>query len=156
MFTETSWLETSSTNAKPLPTIFSSISSTVCSSWKDISDIEQLQDQAVQFIAGIKERDGVVDAKTKIGLIPLHKKKRPAVDGNMLSQNTPDTGRFGTEMLLWCLGYYTDINSQIEKLVAQCIGNIWKHILKNSSSFNKNKIICDQIIEKCPTLPRLP
>ena len=29
-------------------------------------------------------------------------------------------------MLLWFLGYYTDINSQIEKLVAQCIANIWK------------------------------
>ena len=43
---------------------------------KDISDIEQLQDQTVQFIAGIKARDGVVDAKTKTGLIPLHKKKR--------------------------------------------------------------------------------
>ena len=29
------------------------------SSWKDISDIEQLQDQAARFIAGIKGRDGV-------------------------------------------------------------------------------------------------
>ena len=32
--------------------------------------------------------------------------------------------QFGTEMLLWCLGYYTDINRQIEKLVAQCVANI--------------------------------
>ena len=31
---------------------------------KDISDIEQLQDQAVRFIAGIRGRDGVEDAKT--------------------------------------------------------------------------------------------
>ena len=46
------------------------------SSKKDISDIEQLQDQAVQFIAGIKGRDGVEDAKTRLGLIPLHKRRR--------------------------------------------------------------------------------
>ena len=39
---------------------------------KDISDI----DQAVRFIAGIKGRDGVEDAKTKLGLIPLHKRRR--------------------------------------------------------------------------------
>ena len=44
------------------------------SSKKDISDIEQLQDdQAVRFISGIKGRDGVEDAKTWLGLIPLHK-----------------------------------------------------------------------------------
>ena len=35
------------------------------SSRKEMSDIEQLQDQAVRFIAGIKGRDGVEDAKTK-------------------------------------------------------------------------------------------
>ena len=46
------------------------------SSKKDISDIEQLQDQAVRFIAGIKGRDGVEDAKTRLGLIPLHKRRR--------------------------------------------------------------------------------
>ena len=40
---------------------------------KHISDIEQLKDQAV---AGIKLRDGVEDAKTRLGLIPLHKIKR--------------------------------------------------------------------------------
>ena len=39
---------------------------------KHISDIEQLKDQAV---AGIKLRDGVEDAKTRLGLIPLHKIK---------------------------------------------------------------------------------
>ena len=51
------------------------------SSKKDISDIEQLQDQAVRFVAGIKGRDGVEDAKTRLGLIPLQKKKeRPAVE----------------------------------------------------------------------------
>ena len=45
------------------------------------SDIEQIQDQAVRFIAGIKGRDGVEDAKTRLGLIPLQKKKeRPAVE----------------------------------------------------------------------------
>ena len=33
------------------------------SSKKDISDIEQLQDQAVRIIAGIKGRDGVEDAR---------------------------------------------------------------------------------------------
>ena len=43
---------------------------------KDISGIEQLQNQAVRFIAGIKGRDGVEDAKTRLGLIPLHKKRR--------------------------------------------------------------------------------
>ena len=48
---------------------------------KDISDIEQFQDQAVRFIAGIKGRDGVEDAKTRLGLIPLHnKRKRAAVE----------------------------------------------------------------------------
>ena len=41
-----------------------------------MSDIEQLQDQAVRFIAGIKGRDGVEDAKTRLGLIPLHTRKR--------------------------------------------------------------------------------
>ena len=46
------------------------------SSKKDISDIEQLQDQAVRFIAGIKGRDGVKNAKTRLGLIPLHKRKK--------------------------------------------------------------------------------
>ena len=48
------------------------------------TNIEQLQDQAVRFIAGIKGRDGVEDAKTKLGLIPLRKRrrdlKRPAVE----------------------------------------------------------------------------
>ena len=43
---------------------------------KDISDIEQFQDQAVRFIAGIKGRDGVEDAKTRLGLILLHKRRR--------------------------------------------------------------------------------
>ena len=42
---------------------------------KDISDIEQLQDQAVRFIAGIKGRVNVEDAKTRLGLIPLHKRR---------------------------------------------------------------------------------
>ena len=37
---------------------------------------EQLQDQAVRFIAGIKGRDGVEDAKTRLGLIPLHNRRR--------------------------------------------------------------------------------
>ena len=46
------------------------------SSKKDISDIEQLQDQAVRFISGIKGRDGVKDAKTRLGLIPLVKGRR--------------------------------------------------------------------------------
>ena len=43
------------------------------SSKKVISDIhvKQLQDQA----AGIKGRDGVEDAKTRLGLIPLHKRE---------------------------------------------------------------------------------
>ena len=45
------------------------------SSKKDISDIEQLQDQAVRFIAGIKRKNGVEDAKTRLGLIPLHKRR---------------------------------------------------------------------------------
>ena len=35
------------------------------SSKKDISDIEQLQDQAVRIIAGIKGRDGVKDAMAR-------------------------------------------------------------------------------------------
>ena len=43
------------------------------SSKKNISDIEQLQDQPVRFIAGIKERVGVEDAKNSLGLIPLQK-----------------------------------------------------------------------------------
>ena len=43
---------------------------------KDISDIKQLQDQAVRFIACSKERDGVEDAKTRLGLIPLVKGRR--------------------------------------------------------------------------------
>ena len=42
---------------------------------KDISHIKQLQDQAVQFIAGIKGRDGIENAKTRLGLISLHKKR---------------------------------------------------------------------------------
>ena len=49
------------------------------SSKKDIPDIEQLQDQAVRFIAGInfKRMDGVEDVKTtRLGLIPLHKRRR--------------------------------------------------------------------------------
>ena len=47
------------------------------SSKKDISDkIEQLQDQTVRFIAVIKGRDGVEDAKTRLGLIPLHERRR--------------------------------------------------------------------------------
>ena len=50
------------------------------SSKKDISDIEQLQNQAVRFIAGIKERNGVEDAKTRLGLTPLHKRRRPGVE----------------------------------------------------------------------------
>ena len=45
------------------------------SSKKDISNIEQLQDQAVRFIAGIKGRDGVEDANTKLGLFPQHKRR---------------------------------------------------------------------------------
>ena len=45
------------------------------SSKKDISDIEQLQDQAVLFTAGIKGRDGVENANTRLGLIPLHKRR---------------------------------------------------------------------------------
>ena len=44
------------------------------SSKKNISDIEQLQDQPVRFIAGIKERDDVENAKTRLELITLHKK----------------------------------------------------------------------------------
>ena len=43
---------------------------------KDISDIKQFQDQAVRFIAGIKGRDGAEDAKTRLGLFALHKKRR--------------------------------------------------------------------------------
>ena len=43
---------------------------------KDISDIEQLQDLAVRFIAGIKERDDVENAKTRLELITLHKKRK--------------------------------------------------------------------------------
>ena len=43
---------------------------------KDISDIKQLQDQEVRFIADIKGRDGVEDAKTRLGLIPLPKSRR--------------------------------------------------------------------------------
>ena len=46
---------------------------------KDISDIEQLQDQAVRFIAGIKGRDGVEDAKTRTYLT-TQKKERPAIE----------------------------------------------------------------------------
>ena len=44
------------------------------SSRKEMSDIEQLQDQAVRFLAGIKRMDGVEDTKTKLELIPLHKR----------------------------------------------------------------------------------
>ena len=43
---------------------------------KDLSDIEQLQDQAVRFIDGIKGCDGVENAKIRLGLIPLLKKRR--------------------------------------------------------------------------------
>ena len=43
---------------------------------KDISDIKQFQDQAVRYIAGIKGRDGVEDANTRLGLIPIHKRRR--------------------------------------------------------------------------------
>ena len=46
------------------------------SSNKDISYIEQLEDQEVRFITGIKGRDGVEDATTRLGLIPLHKRRR--------------------------------------------------------------------------------
>ena len=46
------------------------------SSKKGISDTEQLQDQAVRLIAGIKGRNGVEDAKTRLGLIPLRKRRR--------------------------------------------------------------------------------
>ena len=50
------------------------------SSKKDISNIEQLQDQAVRFIAGInfEGMDGVENVKTttRLGLIPLHKRRR--------------------------------------------------------------------------------
>ena len=42
---------------------------------KDISDIKQLQDQAVRFMASIKGRDGVKNSKTSLGLL-LHKRKR--------------------------------------------------------------------------------
>ena len=45
------------------------------SSSKNISKIEQLQDQPVRFIPGIKGRDGVQDAKTRLGFIPLHKRR---------------------------------------------------------------------------------
>ena len=40
---------------------------------RKIANIKQLQDQAVPFIAGIKGRDGVEDAKTRLGFISLHK-----------------------------------------------------------------------------------
>ena len=43
---------------------------------KYISNIEQLEDQAVQFIAGTKGRDGVIDAETRLGLIPLRQRRR--------------------------------------------------------------------------------
>ena len=42
---------------------------------KGVIDLGQLQDQAVQFIAGIKGRDGIENAKTRLGLISLHKKR---------------------------------------------------------------------------------
>ena len=42
---------------------------------KDISHIKQLQDQAVQFIAGIKKRDDVEDAETMLGIMPAHKRR---------------------------------------------------------------------------------
>ena len=63
--------------------IYSNIICSSCLGWdpsskKDISDTEQLQDQAVRFIGGIiiMGRDGVEDAKTKLGLFPLHKRTR--------------------------------------------------------------------------------
>ena len=46
------------------------------SSKKDILLDIELQNQAARFIAGIKERDGVEDAKTRLELIPLHKRRR--------------------------------------------------------------------------------
>ena len=70
------------TNAKPLAykTRYLSHLEYAAANWnsgsrKEISDIEQFQDQAVQFMAGIKERDGVEDAKTRLGLILLHKRR---------------------------------------------------------------------------------
>ena len=55
-----------------------SLSSRICSSClgpkqQERYQTEQLQDQTVQFIAGINGRDGVEDAETRLGLIPLHK-----------------------------------------------------------------------------------
>ena len=41
----------------------------------DISDIEQLQNHAVRFIAGIKERDGTENTKTRLGLTLLYTKE---------------------------------------------------------------------------------
>ena len=46
------------------------------SSGTDMSDIEQLRDEAVVSKAGIKGRDGVEDAKTRLGVISLHKRRR--------------------------------------------------------------------------------
>ena len=43
---------------------------------KDISDIEQYQDQAERFIAGIKGRIGVEYAKSRLGLVLLDKRRR--------------------------------------------------------------------------------
>ena len=50
--------------------------STPSSRKKDISDIEKFQNQAVRYITVIKKRNGVEDAKTRLGHIPLHKRKR--------------------------------------------------------------------------------
>ena len=41
---------------------------------KGVIDLGQLQDQTVQFIAGIRWSDGVEYAKTRLELIQLHKK----------------------------------------------------------------------------------
>ena len=45
------------------------------SSRKYVSDIEQLQDQAFRFVAGTKGKDDVEDAKTRLGFIPLQKRR---------------------------------------------------------------------------------
>ena len=59
-----------------LPNLEYAVAARDPSSIKDIPDIEQPQDQAVRFIAGIKRRGGVEDARTRLGLIPLHNKRR--------------------------------------------------------------------------------
>ena len=40
-----------------------------------VSEIEQLQDQAFRFVAGTKGKDDVEDAKTRLGFIPLLKRR---------------------------------------------------------------------------------